>query len=56
MIELTWEFESWAAESGLPDEGDASDLLGHPALTEDQRTWLTDFIARWNAAEDQHQD
>lgn len=46
------EFQGWTVKQGLPEEGDAMDLLYHPSLTDTQRQWLTDFIMRWDAMEE----
>lgn len=53
MEELADEFEAWCGGEGIPDGYDAHELLlvasvGGLRLTDEQRTWLNDFIERWD--------
>jgi hypothetical protein len=43
-------FKRYTTEQGLGPLGDAEDLLARSDLSIDQRTWLTAFVLRWNAA------
>lgn len=46
---LTTELQDFCNREGLPQECADDLLVTHPALTESQRTWLTDYSARWDA-------
>lgn len=48
--ELTAEFEVWARANGVLNAGDATEILMFADLTEAQRTFVRDFIERWEAA------
>ncbi len=48
---LSDEFQGWTSENDLPEEGDALELTFIPTLTPSQRSWLLNFIDRWNAAQ-----
>lgn len=50
LHELTWEFQEWCKENGLPDEGDAAHMLGTLSLSDPRRPWLTEFLTRWDNA------
>jgi hypothetical protein len=46
---LTIELQDFCNREGLPQESADDLLVTHPALTESQRTWLTEYSARWDA-------
>jgi hypothetical protein len=48
LTELHFEFLAWCEVNHMPEEGDASELLGLPSLSAEQRDWLTDFLTRWD--------
>lgn len=45
---LCREFDAYIAEQGLPDM-DAEELI-HTDLTAEQRSWVSNYISRWEAA------
>ena len=46
---LAIELQDFCNREGLPQECADDLLVTHPALTEPQRTWLTDYSERWDA-------
>lgn len=44
------EYAGWCAAQGLL-QIDAMEQVLDPAISDDQRRWLSDFILRWEAAE-----
>lgn len=47
---LCEEFHAFVKREGLPEEGDAMDLLMGWPLTQAQADWLHGFCDRWDAA------
>lgn len=45
---LAAEFTEWTKGQGLPQDGDAMELLMGADLTDDQRDWLSQFVIRWD--------
>ncbi|APZ81871.1 hypothetical protein vBEliSR6L_106 [Erythrobacter phage vB_EliS_R6L] len=55
MDDLIAEYEAWIAKqpASLTSLRDTSaEALLHEEITDEQRRWLSDFIIRWQAAED----
>jgi hypothetical protein len=55
MNALIEEFAGWLAHpshASLADKGDALELLMFGDISEEERDWLTDFVARWDNAEE----
>lgn len=51
---LTDQYKKWCKANNLPDDMSADDLLysvNAPPITEAQKSWLLDFIDRWNKAD-----
>ena len=48
---LETEFCAWVASQGLDDNAPAEELLYDESITADQRSWLSDFVLQWEAAE-----
>lgn len=48
--QLATEFNVWATANNLVGEGDVMELLMLD-VTREQRTWLSAFLLRWEAAE-----
>lgn len=47
---LCEEFRAFVKKEGLPEEGDALDLLLGWPVTQAQASWLRDFCDRWDTA------
>lgn len=50
---LCEEFAAWAERQGVPTDRGADDPLILNMLSRDQRSWLSNFIARWDWASEQ---
>lgn len=50
--DLVDEFALWTMSQGF-ETGDAMDLLHRDDITAEQRKWLSDFVVRWEAMEEQ---
>lgn len=51
IIVLTEAFDAFVKREGLPQEGDALDLINGAELTPTQHRWLANFIHVWNHCE-----
>lgn len=54
ISQLAIDFAAWTAEQGLP-QVDAMELLAED-ITDYQRSWLTDFVERWELAAEAEQN
>lgn len=51
LVALVHEYDDFLAANKLPP-GSADEHVNDPAITQEQREWLQDFINRWQSAED----
>ena len=53
LNQLSTIYNDWLDKEKITDRGSADEIyFGYPNLTENQKTWLANFIETWEQAED----